>query len=342
MENNSYDSEMTIKGKIWKVDEGKVIEVKIDNDIFVKKSLKQVSVERAHKIEPVKTVEPEQIQPLSYAPLAERLGEKIDVIASAGIFRKVLDDLLDAVRQGQNNDYLIDIIRKHHPNIKHESIATYLSAYKRYISKTYPDLSGLLLIYKHEYMQKPEDISTKGKSIDRMGHNTLYENILNEIKDSYKRGLPRSERDNILRKYYPNSVEQSIKTYISAYKRYLVEKGNIRRTLDGYEYVDGSISVPIDTKRGLYKKRRRKRKKRPGSIGFDKKYGAHIMEDELNEIKKAINNIELDYKPTSYNIKEKTGLTIHKIRATLHWMLEQKMITWFYKDNVGPIYKMTT
>lgn len=342
MENNKYNEKMLLSCLIWKVEKGKVIEVKVDNEIFVKKSLDKL---KEHAIP--SAIEPQITEKYEHGAipgtrLKYELGKRLSTISSAGIYKNVLDDLMDAIKEHQDNDHIKDnILKKYHPNVLPETLSTYLSVYKRYIKSIHPELSNIL--YPYRYIKDDTTIKTKkdkGRIIARMSHNSLYENILNDYKDACKRGFSRDEIKDMLKTYYPSSQLKSMNTYLSLYRRYLIKKGIIKKTIDGYVYIDDDKEILIKKEKRSYTKRKRRRRKRPGSVGFDKRYNTHVMEEDVQKVKNAINTMELNFVPTSYNIKEKTGLPIHIVRATLHWMADQKMITWAYENGTGPIYRM--
>lgn len=333
MENNEHDEKMIVTCLIWEVREGNVTKVKIDDDIFVKLSQKQH--EDKEQYEPVH--EP-QVRQKEVIPSQKR--KILGIVSTTKIYEDVLNDLITSIRENPNDDELQRILKIRYPNVLNNTITTYLSNYKRYIRNNYPDLANL--IQKRTKLQrKPisKELTSKGRRIDNISHNTVFENILNDVIGVYKRGGSRDEVKSVMEKYYPSG--KSINTYISVYRRYLLKIGRLIETESGYAFLDGEHDIPIEKKSIVLPiKKRHRRKKRPGSVGLDKRYGVYVMEDEVQKIKLAINTVELNYKATSYNIAEKTKIPINRLRAALHWMADQKMITWTYDDGTGPIYKM--
>jgi hypothetical protein len=63
------------------------------------------------------------------------------------------------------------------------------------------------------------------------------------------------------------------------------------------------------------------------AVGRDKVYETWILQPEIDAVKRAINTVELNYVPTTDNIMRKTGFTIQRTRATLHWMKTVGIIT---------------
>ena len=370
---SSDDNKMSVRGIIWNVSNGEIKEIKIDNVVFIKKlSIEDKSIIKEQQKPPTQEEEPEEItvqeepeeitvqeetvQFVKEEPSQVSTGKRLERLPNTSIYVNILDEVKEAIKEKKNQSELKKIIRNYHPNVLEQSIMTYLSGYKKYIRSKYPELAELIPKRK-KLGKKKLDVtptfydSKKGERIARLGHNSVFENILNDIKNAYKNNSTESDLVDVIREYYPDTPKiASLRTYLSLYKRYLVNVGFLKKTISGIqldeEYEEEFEKKYIEKMNRSYpeelKKKRIKRRKKPGAIGFDKRYGTWILQDEVDQIKRAINTVEYGYKPTSQNIKKKCStLVIQRIRAVLHWMADQKMITWYYEDGNGPIYKMS-
>lgn len=220
------ETNFKVEGIIWKVIEGKIAEVKINDDVFVKKS----SLTKTHPIvEPPLIEKPIDIDHDKEIPFGEHedidRGEPIE----KNIHMNVLHEVIQAVKEGKKQDDLKRIISKYHPNITDSSLSTYISNYKKYIIEHYPELEKYVptrfIKFKKEVdkeigeIQQPKD--KRGKIIARLGHNTVFEWPLRAFKQALKEERDRSYLEGIILYYYGTNNRSSINTYLSCYKRYI-------------------------------------------------------------------------------------------------------------------------
>ena len=242
MENN-----IKVEGVIWKVAEGKITEVKINDDIFVKK----ISLNKTYPmVKPSLIEQPTDIDHDKETPFDEYEDIDRGEMLTKNIHRKVLNEVVQSVKEGKNPDDFRQIISKYHPNVTDESLITYTSNYKRYIIEHYPELkSNIPTRFKKEVNEKIEEIQRpkddkRGKIIARLGHNTVFEWPLRAFKKALKEERDRSYLSGIILYYYDTNNRSSINTYLSCYKRY------INKTYDENKLTEVSV---FDENENLYK-----------------------------------------------------------------------------------------
>ena len=95
---------------------------------------------------------------------------------------------------------------------------------------------------------------------------------------------------------------------------------------------DKDVEKPVIKKKKSHKRRR----KRPSdAIGFDKKYKAWILSDDFQKVKNAVNKFGV--LSTSKYIQQETELSLHKVMATLDYMISHGKIQ-RKTSNQGKLY----
>jgi len=226
---------------------------------------------------------------------------------------KELVDELDGVYHETRRKH---IIRKYYPVASDSSL-------KRY-SATYESFAGGKRDRKYR-KRKSKKVGRKigadrGAVIAQMGHTKVYENILNDFKEAIKRH--QSTRAVFL-KYIPNAKASTLKTYKSLYIRYL-------RDYENHE-------IKTQTKKTIIRGKSYRKKPPAGTYGYSKTYQTWIREKEVGGVLKAIQTVRYNYKPTSEVIAHETGMTRHRVLATLSLLQEQDKIG-YNTDKLTPIY----
>jgi len=146
----------------------------------------------------------------------------------------------------------------------------------------------------------------KGVKIAEMRNNAVYQNVLDDVREGLNAGVSNEQLRQSVKQYYPDSCKSSIYTYVSVYKRFLKNE---------------QVSIkPIV-------KRRRHRRKPADCHGFSKTYRTWVRNVDFDKVKLAINNItKWGYKPHVIAISKETGLKQQRVRATVKYMLDNKII----------------
>jgi len=235
-----------VEGIIWKVIEGETTEIKINDDVFVKKS----SLKKTHQIvKPPLIEQPTDIDDKEISIPFDK-HEDIDRGESIGknIHRNVLHAVIQAVKEGKKQDDIKQIISKYHPDVTNESLSTYAANYKKYIIKHYPELKNKVPLrkFKKKFEEKIEEEpkDKRGKIIARLGHNSVFEWPLRAFKMALKEKRDRSYLEGIIFYYYGTKNKSSMNTYLSCYKRY------INKTYDENKLEEVSV---FDESEDLYK-----------------------------------------------------------------------------------------
>jgi len=164
---------------------------------------------------------------------------------------------------------------------------------------------------KPKQVQLPID---KGKAIDRKHHTTIYDNVLNEIKDC----VSPSEIEDIIQKYYVGNKPTSIRAVASVYRKYIENHEEQQKP---------------------NRKRRYTRRKPKDSVGFDKTYGVWIKKDHYLSVKKILHRYM--FKATTKTISEETKIPLSRVSATLHYLIDKKEAYMKYDEDGFPEYHPT-
>lgn len=184
-----------------------------------------------------------------------------------------------------------------------------------------------------ETIKRPLD---RGNLIAELGHNQVYDKILEKIQPAIEAGKSDEELKTILKLFYEEGKEpqdKSLQVYVSLYKRYLREQG---------------IKVPqpttptqstLNDKPKTHTKRRGKHKKfLPGQVGVDDSYGVRIFQDEINKVKEAVGKWNEIH--DSHQIMRDSGLRKEKLNAVLHWMRTHGQLKRTLTSEHGYIYEL--
>jgi len=168
----------------------------------------------------------------------------------------------------------------------------------------------------------PQDsVLEKGKKIAQINHSAVYENIFNDIIEHLGSKYDRDMYRNIVKRYYRDSPDSTIKSLISTYKRAVENK------------FDGTLEKP----QRRYKRYRRR--KPAGAIGKDKTYKVWIKEDDYNKVKRAM--FTFGATPTTDFIARESGLTVDKVRAVVHYMIDEGKVKRTTNEDGSVFYSYT-
>jgi hypothetical protein len=149
----------------------------------------------------------------------------------------------------------------------------------------------------------------KGKVVYKMKQTKLYENPANEVKNAMNQ--PRSEIEALVRKYYPEYKESSLKAITKFYVNFAKGK-----------YPSSPVTQQLQK---IYKRRHHKRKP-VGALAFEKTYQIWVKPEFTQKVKVAVNKFGIDYKPDYITLLRETGLNRSQLLGTLKYMLENQML----------------
>jgi len=248
-------------------------------------------------------------------------GNIIDTVSNVSIYKNVLEDVAQELITKPNPD-VVNVL-KNFFDMKTSSLTKYEWGYKKYLSLNDDRFRDIVKPRKQQKVN-PE----LGEVVHQYNHNSVYQNVLDDFRDAIKNNRSVNK---VLKSYFPKHKRSTLKTYISLYKRYLREFENTQTTL-----------IPTNNKNNG---RRRKHSQRPPSdaYGFDSTYGTWVLNDEKEMIKRMLNKVEFNYKPTVTELEKRTGLKPQRIRACLHLLMKEDKVGFRYED-LTPIYmwKSTT
>jgi hypothetical protein len=294
-----------LEGKFiyWKVDEGELKQIKINENIyniFAEKepeTTKEISEASKKQIGEVMTP----------AVKGKFKGKRVKISHSVPIYNIIVADLQKAHNK---NEDLKETLSKYYPGFNDNSITRYLWAYKKHMG----------LPTKARGLPKYYSKDDRGRAIKTYMHNKVYENIANDVKEAIDNG--RSIK-RAIKKYYPEAKTSTIKSYVSMYKRFF------RETDSG--------TVPH---RNKYSKRYQK-KAPEGSYAYSKTYQSYVKQDEVDLVLRALHKVGCDYKPTTDQIVAETRMKKNRVLATLSVLQEQGKVGYKigYKDHpLTPVY----
>lgn len=226
------------------------------------------------------------------------------------------------------------IIKKYFPHIKDTSVESYASRYRDFLQSELqrfepePEREGKEIVWDIDTTQKPPSLDSRefykklkdrrlGKVVAVSDHLYLREFPLMEMRKN-----PNTNGRDIIKKYFPQLMKNSVRTYAYRYKRYLKQE---------QFYID---STPI-LKTHL-KKSRKRRRKPYGKVCYNKSYRMWIDKKELINVQKAIQ--KWNFIPTAKAITKETQLRKNIVHCILDHLLQKHLI---YKEVVDrtPIYR---
>jgi len=200
-----------------------------------------------------------------------------------------------------------DVLRKYYPEVKDKSLDRYYSTYLGYIDKL-----------------ESKKLHPLGKEVTRVSNKKIYYNPLDEVKKLIESGQEKTRYIKpILRKYYPLYQEDSITGLSSVYRR-------------------AAKRIFPELRSGSRKKRSKYNKSKPEyAIGYDDTYKTWIKKSEYHDTYKklmAMNYRDKGKSATTENIANELGLSVHRTRAILHYMLQNGRIKQSYGTDLTPRY----
>jgi len=164
----------------------------------------------------------------------------------------------------------------------------------------------------------------RGPKIGRKHHVILYKNITNEVKeliDSGKTSIPHIQQ--VLRKYYPKNKKSTLKTIAFIYRGYIEGKHQLE---------------PVNQKKSFRKKRRRKKPK--GTVGFEKSYQKYIKAQDVQNVKRAIRTVRYGYVPNTDTIEKETNIPRQQLLATLKYLKKKGQIISKRNSKKAVVYRL--
>jgi len=231
-------------------------------------------------------------------------GETIFERHNQKIYKNVYKEVKQHIDSGKSSrpDVMI-ILKKYYPHYKKQSLKILASFYRGYVEGKYQNI-----------VNKPTG-KDKGTKLTIIGKCLIYDNILNELKEAIKQRKGKSQLLTIIKQYSPNAKEPTLNWYLKKYKSYIKQNKPLRV------------------------KRRRRKKPTPDSVRFNKKYHYWIKQEDIMKVKRGINTVGFNYRPTIKNIQKQTGLDLFKIRAVLDDQFRRGNIT-IEKEGREKIYRM--
>jgi hypothetical protein len=196
-----------------------------------------------------------------------------------------------------------------------------------------------------------KEIEIEGK-VYKITNGTDYVDIAdyNQVKqenESLKRTTTRDINENLMEENKHLKEENSI---LKAESRELkdenntLQKGILALREIGFkpeDYIEKETKVEKSKKQTPQQKyQKRWRDKGKKSKYFDTTYMTYIRKDEIEYVKKAILHTEVDYIPSMEGIMRQTGLSLQRVRSTLHWLKKRGEIKPVTTENRGTKYIM--
>lgn len=150
------------------------------------------------------------------------------------------------------------------------------------------------------------------KRFHSYSHVSIRNDILKEVEEVLSKDKTADISD-ILQKHFPDVSTKTIKSYRFAYRKELQRLhprkfGNLVKTYN--------------------RTKRTKRSKPLGAVAYNKTYNTYVKQDHINKVLRAINIVELNYKPTAKEIQKRTGLSKTRMYITLRHLLDKKVISY--------------
>jgi len=235
----------------------------------------------------------------------EPLGKIIGKYDTIHIYKNIYDTVNGMMKQGSNRGEIAEVIgRRFKPNNKPDSNKAFVSCYMRFIKGIKPGRKA---------------VPDRGEVVGNLYGNNIYKKPLEEVKQYIDKKSWSWMKKNIIRKYYPNYQKQSLGAIASCYKKFALGQQGIRKKTS--KKYNKFYNAP------------------EGAVARSNSYVVWIMPDDINKVKRAINHVGLNYKPTMDNIINQTGLASNRVKGTIDVLKEQKKIKAVYTDSGSLIYQ---
>jgi hypothetical protein len=143
------------------------------------------------------------------------------------------------------------------------------------------------------------------KYIGRKDGMRIVEQLHNELQNV----VHETKRRAIIKRYYPYVAEDGLKRYSVIYASFNRENNN-----------------QTTTKLQSIIKRKYRKRKVQDAFGFSKTYQTWIKNNEVEKVKRAIQIVRLDYKPTSENIAKESNMKRARVNAVIDVLLKKGTI----------------
>lgn len=308
--------ELKIEAIIKEMRNGQITCIECDGDLYEVKSIS------SKKIEP-RRIEP-NIEPFtkSETPIQESVdietfpvkdkGELLGRYKTNPIYKNVLDFVKETLSNGKVFTDVKKQMESFFPNMKPSTHEVYFWAHKAYLKNGSVPVQTKLDKIPYDEL--------KGNALFRIGHNTGYTKVYEELKPLLDRDAPKSEMIDLIAKYYPQSKSTSHQVYLGSYKQY-------------HRSLSNPTQIENKSKRKKYKKR-----KPSDAVGFDKTYGTWIKTDDYINTKRALH--KFGFVATVKSIAEEIRQSEQRVRAVLHYMIKEKEIYKKKSKNRTVVYKL--
>ena len=366
--------EITVKVKILNMEELEITRIAIGTMVFTrclnetyggtygeKKVIPQTIVKQTTKIEAIDS------------------GELIDYTSGVPIHEKILDEVFTAVGNPTNSSYLSmevtkPILRKYLPYVKDVSVRVRANAYIRHIREHKP-LHPKSKI-SQEIFDKVESSTSslilprgKGRPITKNGkeisfrHIKIYSNIVKLVKDYLKtknfmvidssllkvkhvsKNL-KTEISELVKSYYPNYNDKSLRLLSGAYLSYIV--GDIEPRYKRSKVNSWSWNEQIEKQKKIENLQQIavKKENERNKIAFKCKgvyHGAVVTKEEYNNILKAVKYLNSDVETTLESSPDgilktlrnnlNVNISKYKVNACLYGMVDRAILYKNKKDS---------
>ena len=300
---------MEVKGTIWKVRNGELLEVKFEDHIFVPKDGSKKEPDAVTKLYTPSEDEQQLFKDIDDAykkkPVeSKELGKLLGYANGNIIFENPLNELKGIVQDDSRRTECLNIIKEYYPNIKSSSREVYLTSYKKWlIEKQDADLKGF-------YMTR----NRMGKTLVSINGVPIKDYIVDDIKEHY-----RTPAKVTIRKNLPHINEKSLEKYTGMYRKYISDPEKFLKDKN-------SVSKKQSEKRKAPKKYRRKRP--DDAVGYCKVYSSWIKADHVNLIIRSLR--KWGFHATAENIAKDSRLSKFIVHKTLRWMIDNNQV---YRTN---------
>jgi hypothetical protein len=159
----------------------------------------------------------------------------------------------------------------------------------------------------------------RGPIIGYANGQAIHGKVFDTVKEAMQRGASRNELVEIVGKFHEGTSKETRDVYVSSYKKHYFNSTKVDD--NATNKTDDATQTPAkvdDT--NVKKKRRRKIIKPEGSVGYSRRYGTWIKQDEEMLVLRAIR--KWNFVATTKNIADDTRIRIGRIRAILDWLIE--------------------
>lgn len=163
----------------------------------------------------------------------------------------------------------------------------------------------------------------RGPIIGYVNGQAIHRKVFDTVKEAMLRGASRNELVEIVGGFHEGTSKETRDVYVSSYKKHYFNSTKVDD--NATNKTDDATQTPAKVDDAIVKKKRRHKIIKPeGSVGYSRRYGTWIRQDEDLLVLRAIR--KWNFVSTTKNIADDTRIKIGRVRAVLDWLIETNKV----------------